>query len=311
MIQMRSHTFPQVLLLGNGLNLASGAPKWTELIQKIKTNPKIQMDASITDVVPYPLLAVLVTGDQVDSKIKENPELFCGCNNEMLKKIRPFIQELLEIEFDELLTTNYSYEIERSAYPEITQLGHNCVKLMRHTGGAKRAESKYLLHTYNEVKTNQKTSRVWHIHGEIRKPCSVVLGHYYYGNLLERYHKFFDGRRNKQFENEAMGLPPIIDSWLDAFVMGDVYILGFGFDFSEFDLWWLLNRKKREKASHGKVYFYEPAKGNEIKHMLLETYGVEIECLGYRQSKPDYMSFYQEAIMDIRKRIKNSKTREN
>lgn len=306
----KTYAFPQVLLLGNGLNLAGGAAKWPELIWKIKSNPKIQIDESIIEGIPYPLLTVLVTGDQVDSEIKKNPELFCGCDDKMLNKIRHFIQKLLEMEFDELLTTNYSYEIERTAYPRITQTGDNCVKLMRHTGGTKRAESKYLLHTYNEVKSSQKVSRVWHIHGETRKSCSIILGHYYYGNLLKQYQKFFDDRKNKQFENESKGRPPIMESWLDAFVMGDVYVLGFGFDFSEFDLWWLLNRKKREKASHGKVYFYEPTSGNEIKHMLLETYDVQIECLGYRQSNPDYTSFYQAAITDIRKRIESNRAKE-
>ena len=45
---------------------------------------------------------------------------------------------------------------------------------------------------------------------------------------------------------------------MDAFILGDVYILGFGFDLSEFDLWWLLNRKFNEKADHGHVYYLEP-----------------------------------------------------
>ena len=37
--------------------------------------------------------------------------------------------------------------------------------------------------------------------------------------------------------------------WLDSFVLGNVNILGLGMDFSELDLWWLLNRKKRESAA--------------------------------------------------------------
>lgn len=221
----------------------------------------------------------------------------------MLSQIRYLIQEILDIGFDEILTTNYSYEIERTAHPG---MGSDCVKLMHHTEEVQRAESKYLLHTYNEVKCGEKRSRVWHIHGESRKPESIILGHYSYGNLLKKYQTFFDDRKDKQSRNEKNGLPPIVDSWLDAFVMGDVYVLGFGFDFSEYDLWWLLNRKKREKASHGRVYFYEPTKGNEIKHMLLETYGVQIECLGYRQDKPDYIAFYQDAITDIRKHIESN-----
>lgn len=178
---------------------------------------------------------------------------------------------------------------------------------MRHTDAVKQAEPKYLLHTYNEVNNQAKTSRVWHIHGEVRKPSSIVLGHYYYGNLLQRYQNELSGRKNKQFEREKDGLPPILDSWLDAFIMGDVYVLGFGFDFSEFDLWWLLNRKFRETAAHGKVIFYEPSFGNELKQSLLDTYGVQVENMGFRTREPDHKAFYEEAIKDIQMRVKANK----
>ena len=74
------------------------------------------------------------------------------------------------------------------------------------------------------------------------------------------------------------------------------------FDFSEMDLWWLLNRKKRENAQHGKVYFYEPSKGNEVKHSLLDTYGAEIIDLKFRTEPVNYQNFYTFAIEDIQKK---------
>lgn len=54
-------------------------------------------------------------------------------------------------------------------------------------------------------------------------------------------------------------------------------------DFSELDLWWLLNRKKREKALHGKVVFYEPERPEEAaKYALLRAYGAEVRHLGFK-----------------------------
>ena len=38
--------------------------------------------------------------------------------------------------------------------------------------------------------------------------------------------------------------------------MGNVWSVGFGFDFSEFDIWWATERKAREKADHGKLKVY-------------------------------------------------------
>ena len=53
------------------------------------------------------------------------------------------------------------------------------------------------------------------------------------------------------------------------------------------------------------MYFYSPAAGNELKFALLESYGAKIECLGFWQQNPDYKAFYQEAIADIRSRVKS------
>lgn len=301
--------FPQVLLLGNGLNRSYGDGDWKKLLEQVKTNPKINLDNDVYKKVPYPLLAVLATDDHVNTATK-NRNLFCGASDEVLTKMRPYLQRLLTIGFDEILTTNYSYELERVACPNIDREGKNCSKLMKYTAWKKgpiKAEAKYLLHTYNAVTYQGVDNRIWHIHGEARKPNSMILGHYYYGALLQKWQELLEKRKNYQNEREQQGLPPIMTSWLDAFILGDVYVLGFGYDFSEMDLWWLLNRKKREKASHGTLHFYEPLWGNEIKFALMESYGATTECLGFRQKIPNYEPFYQAAIADIQSKVQGAR----
>lgn len=71
-------------------------------------------------------------------------------------------------------------------------------------------------------------------------------------------------------------------------------------------MWWLLNRKKRENARHGKVVFYEPSFGKELKLSMLDTYGVQTEDLGFRAQGPNYKAFYEAAIDDIRKCVKQA-----
>lgn len=141
-----------------------------------------------------------------------------------------------------------------------------------------------MLHTYYDI----ANTKIWHIHGEGRKKNSIVLGHYYYGNLLARYKEYFVGIRNKYRQMEDVGETPPIKSWLDAFILGDVYILGLGMVFSEIDLWWLFNRKKRENASCGKIYFLEPRQGKDVdlKRELLRCYDVELRDYGVELDSP-------------------------
>lgn len=178
---------------------------------------------------------------------------------------------------------------------------------MRHTDTEPTAEGKYLLHTYNEVAYEGATHKVWHIHGEVRKPSSVVLGHYYYGNLLGRHQNELQKRGNQQYYRQQHGQSAILNSWLDAFIMGDVYVLGFGFHFSEMDMWWLLNRKNRECARHGGLYFYKPSRGNEVKASLIEAYGGKVENMGFWCAPPNYKDFYDAAIEDIKSRVNYAK----
>ena len=300
---METRKYPQVLLLGNGLNRAYAGAGWGDLIKEIQTNEKIDPASAEFKNAPFPLQAVLATDDTVDRSIKSNRKLFCGLED--ISNLNPLLIRLLTAGFDHILTTNYSYELERAANSRIHYDGKGCEKTVRHTDIVSRAETKYLLHTYNEISFQEHTNRIWHIHGEARKPDSIILGHYYYGKQLFKIQEILNQLKNEQQDREANREPIYIQSWVDAFIMGDVYILGYGFDWSEMDLWWLLNRKKREKASHGKTFFYSMSDG-DIKHDLLRSYGAEICNLDYWDKPTDYKQFYEKAIGDIENRLKKS-----
>lgn len=94
-------------------------------------------------------------------------------------------------------------------------------------------------------------------------------------------------------------------SWLDYFILGDVYSLGFGFDTSEIDLWWLLCRKKRERADHGELYFFEPERKSALtKKALLEAYQARCVTLGVSEPEgKDYRNFYEMAVREIGRRV--------
>ncbi len=88
-----------------------------------------------------------------------------------------------------------------------------------------------MLHTYSKVVCNGILNCMWHIRGGIRKSRSVILGHYFYANSLFKWQQFLRKRGNSYEQRYKKGLPPLNDSWLDAFFLGNIYVLGFGYDF--------------------------------------------------------------------------------
>lgn len=272
--------YPNNLLLGNGINRAFEGTSWDKLLETISVNKRVPEGHKLE--LPYPLQAVLLTEDHLDQCLKAKRADLLD-ENPQPEKLTGFLRELLGMGFDHILTTNYTYELENAAAGGIPLTEFALRKLARHTDDVKRVEAKLMCHSFNQIIFRDIENRIWHIHGEARKPDSMILGHYYYAKLLAKMSESVDSRRDRYLRDLEDGTVNV-GSWMDAFIMGNVYILGFGFDFSEFDLWWLLNRKKREKAPHGKTVFLAPEKatkdGYDEKVDLLRIMGVEVEHCG-------------------------------
>ena len=88
-------------------------------------------------------------------------------------------------------------------------------------------------------------------------------------------------------------------------------MIGFSYDVSEIDLWWLLNRKRFEKAENkGKLYYYSNMDTGEFdeKEELLKVCGAEvIHCNELKGpdilSHNKYRNYCDAALMDIGERI--------
>ena len=286
---------PQVLLLGNGINRAFNSDSWDDLLNSIdRRSDRYDIGGYRC---PETLKAILITEDNVDKALRNQKERLGNLGAEKPEAQIRLLQRLLNAGFDEILTTNYSYELETAA------LGHDRMnervlrRLQAHTDEVGRCEASLMLHTYNRVEFAGGEQRIWHVHGEARKPDSMILGAYYYGDLLGKMIEHSKKRGSYTRNSE-------IRSWTDAFILGDVYILGFGMGFAESDMWWLLNRKKREGTNVGKTYFYElnPRENfNRAKIDLLKLMNVEIiqKCvLGN-----DWQSVYEWSVGDIEKKL--------
>ena len=294
----------KVLLLGNGINLSFNGTAWKQLLEGISVRKDFDLNKLES---PMPLQAVLLTNNNLKEAMKNCSDTFFGKVTN--PQHRELLQSLLATGFDDILTTNYSYELEEAALGIEKITKHRLQKVSHRTG--KKDERRYLLHMYNQVSFGGKETRIWHIHGESRMSDSMVLGHYWYGNLLGRINEDLKRGKNQYYRLQREGKQIAYDSWIDSFLLGDVFVLGFSFDLSEMDLWWLLNRRHREKAEKGKLIFYEmenPKKREKTE--LMKLFDAEIEsfgCVEPEKEDPDgtrkYLEFYQKAIDDIRSKV--------
>lgn len=291
----------KILLLGNGILQAFGGESWNGFLASISKRPELPSPNKIN--CPEPLKAILLTGDQVNVAMKEKCAEILG-RDQLNEDLSKFLREILSLGFDHIFTTNYTYELEQAAvYPQkLTE--YKLKKMATSTTGT--IDKKYLLHTYNKIICSGVENKVWHVHGESRKPDSTILGHYYYGNSLFKIKDAVDKLRLTDADDEDA------KTWAESFIFSDIYCLGFGFGVCEFDLWWLLNRKAREKFNTGKLYFYEPYAQEQWEKIdllkLMKTASadklVEILDLGFDVSKDiDWQKFYIEALKDVKQRI--------
>ena len=213
---------------------------------------------------------------------------------------------------DHIFTTNYPYSLEAAFYPRRDVQNARSRGAVRFSlclpdkDGKKQREQCYRLHTGYEAK-NSDGSRVglWHIHGETGVPTGIVVGHDRYGRLLSRMEQLCGKEINRTMEEK----PREFRSWPELFLFGDVYVLGMGFALCEYDLWWLLRRKQRERYADGRVYFFDNGQmpGQSVRDRLLEAHGVQINPFGVNY-QPDYTTFYNLAMDAITEQIHKNKT---
>ena len=321
---------PSVLLFGNGMvRCFSRNPDWNRVIESLAITG---LDPEATGTFPYSIRATVTTDPDDVARRKAYIDFF---ENEYQYFPNPLISTLVDIPFDAFLTTNYTYELEyalKSNYPELKSKGGYAHVLdfvpegipLEETDRETRWDDFVLVGDARGLRTFNRISGrdIWHIHGEIRRFQSFILTHDEYGRLMGAILKYNrmrgksvgavldvlneDGSPRKKEINFC--------SWFDYFVYGDLYIIGQGFDFSEFDLWWLMSRRQRarNRLGSGRAVFFQPlaadGKLTSIEKALIAL-GVEVEDCGIQLGKNDsengevYQEFYKRAVLYLQRII--------
>ena len=279
----------RVLFAGNGVALRMGAAnKWNEIIAEFAEEYDPQLDRKLLKKLPYNMQIVAATRDNVDKSMVE----LCQKLKEITlnEEQKAFGKRILSLPFDRIITTNYTYELERSVSEN---------KTFRCRYFEKKRERDMSLFGYIPVTIGEEEKQIWHIHGHACAPNSVIMGHYFYGKLLSSIQsyipKMLKGWRMRQNIDGDFE----IRSWVDSFMTDDVYMVGFGMDLCEADIWWLACCKKRHFPD-SRIYYYVPEwdlPKDDPRRILMNAYGIvirEISC-----PEKDFSAFYEEILKDF------------
>lgn len=299
---------PNVVLFGNGF--FHECLDWGDMLKKCVKDGITEKEVAKLLDTDYLLFAdaAIETSDSVREEKYINAIAEAEAPSE---KTHELMRMLTELPVDVFITTNYTYQIEQCLDSRFTA---DAKKGYVYQIGKKadRKDTKFLMHTFNRVSRNGKYVDVWHPHGELRRKKSLVLSHDEYGRFVTEVVNY-----NKERKRMADSSGTVrFSSWFDYLLYGNVYIIGFGASYTEFDFWWMLNRRMREENREllGKYYFYEPLnEKNEAKHLILSKMDVEyrhLDCI-FTEKSGDYNTFYEKATKDIESIIDKNKDKES
>lgn len=280
---------------GNGLNrISKNAVSWDDLLNSIKEKNQFE-HKKLPNTMVYERIFLEKHNPETSEKADEM-QLKQNIADAMKLQGGNEILELLgKMPFTDYITTNYDYALEKA-------INISPIKLS--------TEEVYSLRRKRSYSTNSGEKNLWNIHGEIDQPKSIMLGLDHYCGSVSKLDSYVKGKYSYQEKGNTVSVKEmrkklISDefsnaSWVDLFFSGDVHIIGFSLDYSETDIWWLLNRRARfvaDKLINNKIYFYD-SKGVPVeKRKLLESFHVEV--VEFEVKDDDYKGMYREILEHI------------
>lgn len=284
------------VFFGNGLNRVSdNAVSWNNLLDDLKVDKKFT-HKTLPNTMVYERIFMekhvpeeSQKADELIIKEKIAYAMESQGSNELFEL-------LTNMNFDNYLTTNYDYAFEKAIGSEPEKLS---------------TEDIYSLRRKRAYQTNHGTKLLWNIHGEIENPKSIMLGLDHYCGSVSKIDSYIKGTYSYVTEGKENPVISISDklkkqqfchtSWVDLFFSSNVHIIGFSLDYSETDIWWLLNKRARFAANilvNNKIYFYTN-NIDEEKRGLLESFDVSVVPTPIVDN--DYKGMYKSAIENMLK----------
>jgi hypothetical protein len=144
--------------------------------------------------------------------------------------------------------------------------------------------------TYSVFRRARSKSRsIWHIHGDLAGPRTMMLGMHHYCGYLQKLRAYLTTKAEKSpfvFGDHSQPIESGRHSWADIFLRDDIHIVGLGLSYAEVGLWWLLGYKFRLHHQKGlpcgaTTYYVmgagDPSEKNRLELMM--AYGVTIKIV--------------------------------
>jgi hypothetical protein len=254
-----------VLFVGNGPNYFSGRFSWQDAIRVAARRARLsnQIESLINEPLPlvYETIASQYPNDEGESKKELAGQLSAMKHNKVH-------EDLMSLGWPTVLTTNYDNALETASgetFHAANLAGESTYSVFR--------------------RRRSKSHSVWHIHGEMAGPRTMLLGFHQYAGYLQKLRQYLTTKENGSpfvFARDTWKTDIDRHSWADIFLRDDVHIVGFGFDYAETVLWWLLSYKQRlrraKKLSTGTTTYYQMGnvKNGDRRLALLMAFGVKV-----------------------------------
>jgi hypothetical protein len=284
-----------ILLVGNGPNRVSPAGvSWADLMQTLRRAAGMRADGH--DAKPFTLHFEEIRNGYLARTAGASEAGFLRRVAKEMEALRPndVHRRLTWLAVGDILTTNYDDCLERS-------LAASAIVANFDTN-----ESKHNLFRRSRIGRRH----FWHLHGDIFRPNSVLLGHDRYVEGAAHIRRYCDPTLGLPFKAHAAPLTAVfrgadarIDaaqphSWVDLLLLRDVHIVGFGLDYTEVDLWYLLSLRHRLRRSASpqwralrrtRIVFHHfdaPDEALRQKRELLASF--DVECRSWPLPDGDY-----------------------
>lgn len=300
------HATHHAVLFGNGLNrISDKSVSWDQLLEKLSTRQENVTQMATPNTMRYEKILI------ENLKNKAQPSLGGSIlpHEESIKReiskalveqgTNVVYKKLFEIEgITQYLTTNYDDAFFEESLPAPTS-----------------NEKVYSIRRKHEKQRSGDLISLWKIHGDICNPKTIMLGLDHYCGAIAKMKHYIQGdylAEKKPIESMKSKLKQenhfCYTSWIDLFFSHNIHIIGLGLDFSEIDLWWLLNKRARmmhdgECSISNAIYYYATDTDTE-KANLLQSIEVSVVPINLSESEQtNYTNLYLKAVEQIQKRL--------
>lgn len=299
------------IFFGNGINrLSPENISWTNLLNDLKESRMFDND-DLPNTMIYERIILEkpnkhpdVLHDEFETKTKIA---------DLMDEITPHQTyiDLFNINAENYLTTNYDYAFIKSLQ-ELKE-----VNFPIHEYSSEDVYSIRRLKRISNAKEAKK--HFWQIHGEIRKPATIMLGLDHYCGEIGKIDSYIKGNyrytENKETITEISLADKLQDknfsgsSWIELFFNSNIHIIGFSFDYAEIDLWWIINKRARMRKSNlgsqitNEIIFYCDEINEHLKGVL-NSMDIKVEIIPTSSGKNKYSDYYKNLTRKLNEKIK-------